>query len=392
MNTYFTDSALDLEALPSETIALEYADINQAIALSQQHPNEAQKWQIYLNILALSSFEIWLKARAPELTSSWESHSLLKLPSLKIFETNCYLQISNFKFCIIPIGSLMDEEIYLPRAAIDSPELIAHFYVAIEVMEELESALIKGFLRGDRLLSNLKKAPLPADLALNYPLYFSWFETNLEDFLLYFRFLNPAAIPLINTPQSLIISQFIKPLTSLQQPAVNVWHWLQNEMDEFTAQLSWVLLPTFATEKFRWMNIPEAIVRSPMEELDAILVQLERRGTSIPANARGAYQNLPISSIPLRLYVVTWSLLSAESIPEWKLLLILGSPTGSNLPDETKMQVSDPSSILVEQVATTDAPYLYARVAGTWDEEFNVTISLKNGETLALPPFGFHPQ
>jgi hypothetical protein len=135
-------------------------------------------------------------------------------------------------------------------------------------------------------------------------------------------------------------------------------------------------------------------MRSPIEELEAIITQLERRGTVISPAARGACKTFNLASISLQLYALSWPILSTENIPEWKLLLILGgSPSGTRLPNGITMQVSDNLSLLVEQVLNpnTVEPYLYSLVAGTWDEQFTVTITLNHGASLTLPPFAFRP-
>jgi hypothetical protein len=161
--------------------------------------------------------------------------------------------------------------------------------------------------------------------------------------------------------------------------------WLHDEIDEFAQKLSWVLLPAFA---------PEAVpLRSPIQELEVILKQLEHSGNSVPLIARGAYQDLTLAEHSLRLYAITWPRLSPENIPAWTLLLILGGTPGTTLPYSVKLRLKDENHVLLERTLepNSEETYLYARVAGTWDEAFNVTLTTTQGISMTLPPFVFRP-
>jgi hypothetical protein len=173
-------------------------------------------------------------------------------------------------------------------------------------------------------------------------------------------------------------------LQLLTQPAVNVGRWLWNELDEFAQELSWVLLPTF---------VANAPVRSPVEEFEAIVTELEQTGVEIPLEACGAYRDLRLGGMPLRLYAVTWSLLSSP-IPEWTLLLILGATPGTSLPLGLQLRVSDQTGVLVEQVldAGQRDSYFFTSVVGTWDEKFIVSVGLPSGIQQTFPPFSFNPE
>jgi hypothetical protein len=134
-------------------------------------------------------------------------------------------------------------------------------------------------------------------------------------------------------------------------------------------------------------------MRSPVEEFQAIVTQLRQTEVEIPLEARGAYRDLRLAGMPLRLYAVTWPLLSS-SIPEWTLLLVLGATPGTYLPTGVQLRVSDQTGILVERVldAQPRHAYFFTRVVGTWDEKFIVTVSLPTGIEQTLPPFSFNPQ
>jgi hypothetical protein len=444
MMNYFADAAFDFEASPLETIVLEGTHIESARQLTLQIPNESRRWQTYLNALALFAFEEWLLERAPELSIDREQCSIFQPQYANAIEAVCNFQVQGFKLCLIAMGTLTDTAIAFPRAVLDLPEFTAHFYIVVEVIEELEQATLQGFARYDHLSEYYRLSQLPAEPNWTYRLPMAWFDSNCDELLRSLCFLQPGAIalppipryppatsPAIHTELEALLPQLQSPesklwdvltweqgaallrnsellnqllvvprretetaqnlantktkLQQLKEPLVNVGLWLRDEINEFAQTLSWVLLPTFA---------PEAVpLRSPTQELEVILKQLERTGTNIPLVARGAYSDLKLAENALRLYAVTWPRLSPENLPAWTLLLILGATPGTSLVGGVKLLLSDKSHVLLERVLepNTEETYLYAQVAGTWDEAFMVTITTKPGESLTLPPFVFRP-
>lgn len=172
----------------------------------------------------------------------------------------------------------------------------------------------------------------------------------------------------------------------LTERMINVGHWIANELDTFANELSWVLLPELSElSAMRGM-------RSATEEIAAIIRELPENGVDLPPHVKGAYQDLLLAGIPLRLYALTWSLI-LDSTPEWTLLLILSAPAGMSLPEGVKLRVSDATGILVEQnLDSYDDSYLFYQVAGNWDEKFIITVYLTSEIQETLPPFGFNPQ
>jgi hypothetical protein len=318
----------------------------------------------------------------------------------------------------------------------------------VEVQEEQDTAVVCGFLSYDQLVNRRVSVDLEPDEDWTYQLPLTWFEGDPDRLLLALRCLEPTAIPLpavlstrpmqlsqMRSELEALLPQLQSPecqlsqvltweqgavvLTSpellnwvyqahrqerhtsstqsslqqhlsdilqlLTQPAVNVGRWLWDELDEFAQELSWVLLPSLEPAALR--------LRSPKEEFEAIVTQLGQTGVEIPLQARGAYRDLRLAGMPLRLYAVTWPML-AESIREWTLLLVLGATPGTTLPPGLQLRVSDQTSVLVEQAldAGQRDSYLFTSVIGTWDEKFIVTVSLPPGIAQTLPPFSFNPE
>jgi hypothetical protein len=421
------DSKFDWDAIESDTITLDASQIDQAIELSDPINNENQQWQAYINALALLSFEQWLSDRAPDLSINKSQCSILLPQYAGLIKSVCNVKVGNFKICLIPITTSIDKTVTLPRITTELSEYKAHLYVLVSIIEELEQASILSFIPYYELIEKIQTSDFKVRSNWNYQLPLSWFNVNPDDLLLCLRCLESEPFPKQNllTASAKSLSKIREKLQQYQSQLetseqelwqiftweeatiffthpevfqqqklevnslVNVAVWLQDKLDETAQSLAWILLPSFNTER---LNFATAM-RSPIEELDDILTQLARTGTEIPQQARGAYQNLNFSNSCLRLYAVTWARLSSENIPEWQLILILGSPEGNSIPLGTQLQISDNSGVLGQLVRRqpTAPPYLYARVAGSWEESFVITISLINGETMTLPPFTFRP-
>ncbi|MEI2579165.1 DUF1822 family protein [Scytonema sp. PRP1] len=430
---------LDLEVLPTEAITLSPNEIHQAVELGRQIPHESRQWQTYLHALALFAFEKWLEERADSLTINREQCTIFKPAIANAIAAVANLQVGKFKLCLIATGSLTDEEVTLPRPVVDLPEFVPHFYVLVEVLEEQESAVVYGFLSYQELTERLANANLAPEEDWTYQLPLTWFIDDPDRLLLYLRCLEPEAIALPDVPQertstlsrmqselTALLPQLQAPerelwqvltweqatavLTSpellnwvytsqtqkqlpakhltdliklLTQPAVNVGRWLWDELDELAQEFSWALLPRFA---------PVTAMRSPTEEFEVIISQLQQKGLEIPLQARAAFNDLLLAGISLRLYAVTWHLVSETDPHLWSLLLILGTSLPETLPNNLKLRVSDQTGILVEQTVKAESgdSYLFTRVVGSWDEKFLVSVSLMDGVELTLPPFVFY--
>jgi hypothetical protein len=91
-------------------------------------------------------FEQWLEKRAP-------SHCLDRTQCINHIGAVYNLKIDEFKLNLIVKEQVLDEVVEIPREALEQPALVAHFYVLLEVCEEQERLMIRGFLRSDRLIN-----------------------------------------------------------------------------------------------------------------------------------------------------------------------------------------------------------------------------------------------
>jgi hypothetical protein len=446
------------ETFSPESVTLSNDQINQAINLSNAILNESRKWYTYLNALALFGFENWLEERGEDFTVNREKCSVFNPEISNSIEAVCHLKVNQFKLCLITVGSLFDEVVTVPQAVLDLPEYAAQFYVLVEVQEELETVSISGFISYPDLIAAKANVNLEPDLDWTYQIPLQWFEQETDQLLLYFRCLEPAAIALpkaVNRQNSLSAqkaelqailpqlqaengqstsqlwnlltweqgiailtnpqllrwvyqvqnltnleaetrsSEWLKTqnnylsdlLTLLTEPAMNLGRWLRDELDNFASELSWVLVPEFS---------PATAMRSlrlASEEFEAIMQELQKQDIEIPTQAKGAYRDLQLAETALRLYALTWEL-NTDTVREWKLLLILGTPSQMSLPNQVQLRVSDETQILVEQNLNPDDdyPYIFTAVIGSLEEKFIVTVSLGSEIQETLPPFGFDPE
>ena len=192
--------------LMPETIWIEPEYIKQAAAVGDRTNNESQQWQVYLNTLALLSLEKWLRERIPDVRINRDDVN--------------YLKIGDFKLCVIATENLLDETVNIPQAVLDRLELAAHFYTIIEVLEEEEQVIIRGFQRYD-LLNDYR---LQVDLSMQADGYYSFplsvFDAEPNRLLGYCRHLDASAI-------ALPVRERV-----LNQVRTKLSQWLQEIVDE----------------------------------------------------------------------------------------------------------------------------------------------------------------
>lgn len=458
---------IEIEPLSEETIALDTEVIEQAMAWSRPIANPTLQWQVYLNSLALFSFEQWLNQRARDVTFDRNRCSSLENLYSAAIPAACHVVVNDFKLCLIATESQPDETIPIPRAAIELPEFVAHFYVLVEIYEEQAQAKIHRFLGYDQLVNRLTSVDVEEDWTYSVPL--NWFHSGANQLLLYLRCLAPAAISLPAIPgdrrQSIaeIQSELLNSLPQLQssslpwwevlswkqgaavltspeimewigsprsqtevqqapesedstpvrtqslatllqtltQPIINASNWFQHQLDLAAEEFAWMLLPPRATGSALRNTSPTGTrlfsrrneARSPSEELDLLLRQLERNGMHLPPETVGAYRDWEWANIPLRLFAITGMLAEAEPSPEWMLLLILGTQSDAKLPPGITLKVGTSTEIVVEQTLSQQSEngYLIAQVTGSLNEKFIAIITLSDGTALTLPAFAFQP-
>ena len=177
-------SPTNVRTLFPETLGIESEQFEQAKDTSSQWKDESEQWQAYLNALAALPFQDWLEEKLS-----------IKAQKVSFAGTEAiYLSINNFKLCLLVQEHVLDEAIRLPQHLVEQPENAAHGYVALEVLEEQEEVIVRGFLRYDELISITDQKRITLSKAYLMPL--SSFDEEINHLLAYLRYSHPEAISL----------------------------------------------------------------------------------------------------------------------------------------------------------------------------------------------------
>lgn len=181
-----------LRCLPPETLWLEPAHFARAKESSDRATDESQRWQAYIAALALFAFEEWIKDKLPA--------ARIQTISSKDTDKNTevgYLNVEGFRLCILSTEHVLDEVIRLSKSAVEEPELAAHCYVAIEVLEDQQEAVIRGCLRYDELIQQLERTV--SSLPDHYLLPLSFLDAEINHLLGYIQYSHPSKVLLPTT-------------------------------------------------------------------------------------------------------------------------------------------------------------------------------------------------
>lgn len=362
----------DFDDWQSVCISLSPPELDWAVQMGQAAAgDDAQQWQTFLRAMALAGFRQWLSERPVALPVVCDRR---QPPPLAI---PC--QVNRFRLVLLTQGSLSDEVVPLPQAALSQPA--AHFYVLIEVLEEFDQVRVLGALRQDRLRAYQLQTPLTRGTEATYSLPLQLFDTQPEQLLLYLSQLEPAAL---ETGAIAAPAPAAQPARSAS--LVNAGRWLQEQLDAAAESLSWLLLSPLTLASATAM-------RSSTEALEDALNELAPTGVTIPSRARGVSINGPRQGFPGQVYALTWPVYES-SLPEWALFLCLGPAAGEPLPAGIRLTVADEHGVLAEQslASDSDSAYLYAQVFGRWDESFTAVITLPDGSAVPLATFVFEPE
>ncbi|MDX2215645.1 MAG: DUF1822 family protein [Oculatellaceae cyanobacterium bins.114] len=214
----------DLRLQLPETLWLEPEYFEQARAISTLAGNrlqdESQQWQTYLNVLGMLSFEAWLRERLPICYPiQHNTHELVN---------SCYLRVGDFQLCLIATEQMLDEIVRVPKLVIEQPDLAAHFYVVLEVLEEQEQAIVRGFLRYDELAiqANPVVSSQPDEVCL---LPLSALDAEINHLMVYVQHLEPSTIAI---PTALDQRIKVLPLADSGTMRTRLSQWLQGVLEE----------------------------------------------------------------------------------------------------------------------------------------------------------------
>jgi hypothetical protein len=422
----------DFTAITPDTIELNDEEIAYASQIANLAFPEAHQWNLYLQALALQGLEHWWLERTNDLNFNKSSCSIIYPGVANLLSGICNLKIGQFIICSIAIGCLTDSRIQIPRAAIELGEFLPHFYVYLEIEEEYNRVKIQGYLSSLELFTTEKFNMLVLENNWTYSFPLEYFNTNTDSLLLLLQcwenvslpeIISPPLMPNLKNKLNVLLSEIknserelweilnweeaatllrdpellnwfdeqrrqenlvTENLDSTHTSSINVALWLEDKLDNLAKELGWVLLPPFTSA---WRAI------SP--EIEVAISQLKLQGMKIPDRARGAYLDLVLSGVGLRLYAIAWTLIS--NVPEWSLLIVLGLQINLPLTSKISLLIRDELQLLGEEslIDNNGNAYIYVRVAGNWNERFWASIIFDRDSpdaSIALPSFIFSPQ
>jgi hypothetical protein len=202
-----------------EVVWIEPEHFEIAKQMSDRVNSESRQWQTYLSSLAVQSFEQWLSDSLPN----------QRVERVEI-GTVSYLKVGEFKLCIIAVEHCLDEVVSVPQDTLSSIIKISNFYVVLEVLEEEEQVIIRGFMPCDQM--NYYRSLLNLQVLQDgcYQLPLSLFDAEPHHLLLYCRYLAPVAVTL---PVVLATTKIEADVSGyLNETRTKLTQWLQGIFDE----------------------------------------------------------------------------------------------------------------------------------------------------------------
>lgn len=365
----------------AEVVPLSEEAIDWAMGLCRTITDGEEQWRSYLRSLALMGAKQWLEDGA----IPYEIQLAQQRPDQPMV-----LQVNGLWMGVVPVGSLPPDTVLLPQAKVEGTQATVDLWLLVEVQEELGQVRVVRALENQQVVSQARFQTVEGD----YRIPLSAFTLSPDRTLFYLSYLPQALEQSAVQPQVLESSTQLPTqpatvtesasATPLRTRVMNVGRWLQDQLDEVAQQFAWTLLDPLT---------PAAALRSPTQELETILSEIEPQGVTIPQRARAAYTEVQVADVPLRLYVLAWNVFEGGT-PEWSLLVFLGPVPGDQLPPGLALRICDADSVLTQQTffAGSESTFLFAQVFGTWDESFTLEIMPPDGGApLVLPAFGFQP-
>jgi Protein of unknown function (DUF1822) len=214
----------NLRLLLPETLWLEPKHFERAKEISDRSNDEPQQWQAYLNALAMLAFESWLKERLP-------THYQMKHGNHE-FVNGCYLKVGDFQLCVMATEHVLDEIIRVPKLVIEQPDLAAHFYVVVEVLEEQEQAIVRGFLQYNDLIAQANGMGIPKSEEFFLLPLLVW-DAEINHLMVYIQHMNPSATEMpIALAQPTAPSNEAEPQHNSSNIRTRLSQWLHGVLDE----------------------------------------------------------------------------------------------------------------------------------------------------------------
>jgi hypothetical protein len=270
----------------TETLWLESEYFDHARASSSNLADEPQQWKSYLNSLGASAFAAWAKEKLPSVTVWVIADETV---------TDSYLEIGGFKICLITTEHVLDEIVRFSSEIVEQSELVAHFYVVLEILEDQHQAFIRGALRYDELVQQLKYV---SQLSSQYLLPLSFWDAEINHLLAYVQYTHPSAISLPTaTAQSLQPSRIEDSLTRLGQwldeSFIEGWQSIDRLINP-TANLAWSARKgTSGVKRGKLINLGTQFEQQTVALIVTVMPESARIGVNIQIFPTGEDSVLP---------------------------------------------------------------------------------------------------
>jgi hypothetical protein len=381
-------------ALPQlgDWIDLDTTAIQQSSTLAQSIADPQCRWQSYLALLALEGFQAWLNDRATPIHCDRHQARLIEPIGFDLPAVITQVYLNQFRICLIPVSTMLEGEVEIPASIMHCPSEASHFYVTVAVNPEAQQAQVQRFIQHDQLRQTIEQLSPRAVDESTYYLSSHFFDTNLENLLLFANSLSPSAIPF---PATSLPASEARSLTGLLvQPVFKVSEWLDRQisnvgdrMNQTLDDLAWTIMPSLelATATGLRSNGEDNSTTDAMRRIRDI----DTVALGIPEAAVAVHQDIRVGDRALNLSVIMWELPPGESEREWSLLAIL-EPLPEDVPDgDLRLMIADEEKTLIEKILLPGANCEVAQGIGFLQEALTITLVFGAGDVLRLPPFQF---
>lgn len=221
MRNISTYDSIDFRLLIPEIIHLETEHFECANKICLQISNEPKQWESYLNSLALVAFKNWLTEKLSQYNLDLE---------IQVIDNTYYLCAGELKYCLISVEHILDEIVNISRKIIDISAMLPDFYVLIEVLEEEEEVIIKGFLSYGDLTNYCFQGNSRLSHDDDYQIPLSVFDLEPNHLLLSHQFAELAESSLATSAGNVAEQKTL--IDGLEKRVPKLSQWFKNVFDE----------------------------------------------------------------------------------------------------------------------------------------------------------------
>lgn len=214
--------------------------------ISNQVNGEINQWKTYLSAITLFAFEESLQELVPDIKIDINNASIFQPQYQNLTDTVCNIQLNNLRLCLIISDSFIDDWITVPENIINSPEFAGHLYVLLEIIEDEEKLIFHGFVHRDEILEYQNPVANITDsnqYSNNFKIPLSRFDSEINNLLIYARFLEPNAItlPTVSLTEQIRLPNINRVSNVVTQSLINLEQWWSGVFEEDWKSLEEIL-------------------------------------------------------------------------------------------------------------------------------------------------------